>query len=114
MDVAGAPMFAEVWSDLGKYLAGAELIAAHNAAFDRGVMRACCAHAGVAMPAVPWLCAVRLARHAWGVRPTKLPNVARFLGVELDHHDATSDATVCAEAVVSAIREGRDLKVAMM
>jgi len=113
-DVAGEPSFAERWGELRRMLAGAEFIAAHNAAFDRGVMGACCAAAGVRMPGAPWLCTVKLARRAWGVYPTKLPHVARFLGVELDHHDPASDASVCAQAVVRALREGRSLGVALI
>jgi len=113
-DVAGEPSFAERWGELRRMLSGAEFIAAHNAAFDRGVMGACCAAAGVRMPDAPWLCTVKLARRAWGLYPTKLPHVARFLGVDLDHHHAASDASVCAQAVVRALREGRNLEVALI
>jgi DNA polymerase-3 subunit epsilon len=112
--VAKEPTFGELWPELARFLADVEFIAAHNAAFDRSVLRACCAHAGVAMPPAPWLCTVKLGRAAWGVYPTKLPNLARFLGADLNHHDALSDASVCAEAVKRAIREGRDLEAAKM
>jgi len=113
-DVAKEPTFGELWPELARFTAGAEFIAAHYATFDRGVMRACCAQAGIAMPPVPWLCTVKLGRSAWGVYPTKLPNLAAFLGADLRHHDAMSDASVCAQAVARAIREGRDLTAAMM
>jgi DNA polymerase-3 subunit epsilon len=113
-DVAEEPTFGDLWPELGRFMAGAEFIAAHYATFDRGVMQAGCAHAGVAMPSVPWLCTVRLGRAAWGVYPTKLPNLAAFLGAELNHHDALSDASVCAQAVSRAIREGKELRSATM
>ncbi len=44
----------------------------------------------------------------WEVRPTKLPNVAHFLGLELDHHDALSDSRACANIVIAAERDGWD------
>ena len=42
----------------------------------------------------------------WDVRPTKLPNVAHFLGLELDHHNALSDSRACANIVIAAERDG--------
>ena len=81
---------------------GAEHLVAHNAAFDRGVLRACCAAAGLEMPPLPFVCSMQLARQTWGVRPTKLPDVCRFLGIPLKHHDALSDAEAAARIVLAA------------
>ena len=50
---------------------------------------------------------IRLAREAWGVYPTKLPDVCRYLGIPLRHHDAASDAEACARIVIAA--EARDM-----
>ena len=69
-------------------------------------MRACCGAALIPPPEQPYLCTVKLARHTWGIRPTKLPDVCRHLGLPLRHHDALSDAEACANIVLSAIREG--------
>lgn len=52
------------------------------------------------------LCTVRLARRVWSIRPTKLPDVFRRLGLELDHHGALSDAEACARIVLAAYEEG--------
>ena len=40
-------------------------LAAHFAPFDRGVLQACCAAHGVAMPSAEFLCTMRLARREW-------------------------------------------------
>ena len=40
--VAEAPAFADAWSRLTPLLDGAAFLAAHNAGFDRRVLRACC------------------------------------------------------------------------
>lgn len=100
--VANAPTFAELWPELAACLIGAQFIAAHNASFDAGVMRACCDQAGLRPPTQPFVCTVQVARQAWNLRPTKLPDVCRHLGLPLQHHDALSDAEACANIVLAA------------
>jgi len=105
-DVKGEPSFEELWPTLNDYLESADFLAAHNAPFDRSVLRACCESSGLAIPRQPFVCTVELARSRWGIYPTKLPNVCSELGIRLSHHDAASDANACAEIVVAAQREG--------
>jgi len=109
-DVASAPAFSLVWRELRPLLDGAEVIAAHNAPFDRSVLAASCAMGGIAPPSIPFLCTMKLARDRWGVFPTKLPDVCRHLGLRLKHHDAASDAEACARIVLAA-RKGRSAAV---
>jgi DNA polymerase III subunit epsilon len=106
-DVEREPEFAELWPEIQEFIRGADFLAAHNAGFDRGVMQACCERARIEPPQLPYLCTVRLAREAWNVRPTKLPDVCRYLVIPLRHHDAASDAEACARIVIAAIEEGR-------
>ncbi|MBI4700191.1 MAG: 3'-5' exonuclease [Deltaproteobacteria bacterium] len=101
-DVEHAPTFGELWPEIAAFIDGAAFLAAHHAPFDRGVLTACCACAGVTAPSVPFRCTVKIARRVWGIFPTKLPNVCRRLGIELDHHDALSDADACARIVLAA------------
>jgi DNA polymerase-3 subunit epsilon len=49
---------------------------------------------------------MRLARQAWNVRPTTLPDVCRHLGIRLRHHDPLSDAEACAKIVLAARADG--------
>lgn len=105
-DVAEAPCFAELWPGLRPLFAGADFIAAHNAPFDRGVLRACCRAAATRPPRLPFLCTVRLARRAWRLPRNRLPDVCRHLGILLDHHQAMADAEACAAIVVAAARQG--------
>ncbi|MCP9931956.1 3'-5' exonuclease [Cyanobium sp. AMD-g] len=104
--VAQEPPFAQLWPQLAACLEGAQFIAAHNASFDAGVMRACCEQAGLQPPSQPFVCTVQLARQAWNLRPTKLPDVCRHLGLPLQHHNALSDAEACANIVLAAGRDG--------
>jgi DNA polymerase-3 subunit epsilon len=106
-DVADAPAFADVWRDCAGLLDGARFLVAHNASFDRGVIEACCARAGIAPPAVPFACTVRWARRTFGLRRANLPAVCEHLGIPLHHHDAGSDAEACARIMIAVRREWR-------
>jgi DNA polymerase-3 subunit epsilon len=105
-DVAGAPDFKEVWQDVKHLFSGIDFISAHNAGFDRGVLYACCETYGLSKPATPFLCTVTLARQMWQLRPTKLPDVCRYLAIPLNHHRADSDSRACAEIVLAALADG--------
>jgi len=108
-DVSSMPNFKGHWPDIMKMLAEVSYLAAHNAAFDRSVMAACCRQAGVKELKHPYLCTVKLARKVWSLRPAKLPDVCRHLRIPLNHHDPTSDALACANIVLAAIQHGTDM-----
>jgi DNA polymerase-3 subunit epsilon len=103
-DVADQPSFCDVWPEVSPLLEGARHLVAHNAAFDRGVLRSCCAASGIEMPPVPFLCSLNVARRTWGLRPANLPAVCRFLQIPLNHHDALSDAEAAARIIIAARR----------
>lgn len=105
-DVKDAPTFDAVWADIVGDLAEVEFLAAHNAPFDKAVLGACCARYRLVVPALPFVCTVRLARQQWEIRPTKLPDVCRHLGIRLRHHQADSDAEACARIVIAAEQGG--------
>lgn len=102
--VADQPTFGEVWPRLAPLLEGASYLVAHNASFDRGVLQACCQAARLPTPSLPFRCTMALARQAWGVRPTKLPDVCAFLNLPLDHHDPRSDAEACAGIMLRVLQ----------
>jgi DNA polymerase-3 subunit epsilon len=101
-DVADAPTFGELWPELEPLFAGVAFLAAHNAPFDRSVLRASCERYGIAAPEIPFLCTVRIARSVWNLRPTTLRHVADHLRLPLVHHDPRSDAEACARIVLRA------------
>lgn len=105
-DVRHAPSFGELWPTLSCLLAGAEFLVAHNAGFDRGVLRACCHRYGLEPPPLAFQCTVQLARRQWAIYPTRLPDVCRHLRIPLRHHEAGSDAEACARITLAAQREG--------
>ena len=106
VDVCDAPTFNTVWKDLGKHLRGTKFFAAHNAPFDQSVLRACCKYYDLPVPRTQFICTVGLARQWWSIHPTKLPDVCRQLRINLQHHNAASDAEACARIVMAAQKEG--------
>lgn len=104
-DVKDSPTFREFWIEHAEFLEGVDFLAAHNARFDSSVLASCCTMAGLPVPRLPFVCTVDLARQQWNLRPTKLPDVCRFLGLDLHHHHAQSDAEACARIVMAAVRE---------
>lgn len=100
--VAREPTFADLWPRLEVELRGVDFVAAHNAPFDRSVLRACCEQARIPIPDIRFECSMRMARAAWDLYPTKLPDVCRRLGIALRHHDALSDAEACARIMLLA------------
>ena len=106
--VKSAPRFAEVWQDIQGIFDGALFIAAHNAGFDRGVLRACLEAAELPPPRLPFVCTMHMARRVLGMYPTGLAVVAQRLKVPLNHHDALSDANACAHIVIAASKLRED------
>lgn len=100
--VRNAPTFRQLWPILNQWLRGVQFLAAHNAAFDRGVLEACCRTNGLAVPDIPFQCTFRIARRILGIRPARLECVCDALGIPLNHHQAGSDAEACARIILAA------------
>ncbi|MCM2266340.1 MAG: 3'-5' exonuclease [Elusimicrobiales bacterium] len=100
-DVENEPPFREVWPGLADFFEGIDFIAAHNAPFDRGVLYACCAAAGLPAPAQPFVCTVQLSRKELGLKPATLAHVCQRLSIPLKHHNALSDAEACARIMIT-------------
>ena len=105
-DVKDKPDFKGLWPKLKPLFKGLDFIAAHNASFDRSVLYTCCGEAFVKPPGAEFLCTMKLARRLWDLRPTKLPDVCRHLGITLQHHDPASDALACAKIVLETLDKG--------
>ena len=105
-DVKDAPLFDEVWKELSPLLDGADFIAAHNAQFDREELYKCCDKYKIKPPAQKFVCTVNIARVCWKLDPATLPDVCGHLGIELNHHQALSDALACAQIVINAMKDG--------
>lgn len=100
-DVDQAPTMEQVWSELCEIFDG-QILVAHNARFDIGVLVASLSAFDVACPALQFTCTRMLARAAWPGRPGYgLKPLGDWLGVEFQHHDALEDARCCAHIALS-------------
>ena len=92
--------FAELWPLVRPYMEN-RIIAAHNAAFDMSVLTGTLSYYGLAVPSFQVIDTLDVARRTWPhLSNHKLSTVARFLAVDLRHHDAASDARACAEILL--------------
>lgn len=98
--VDSAPAPDSVLPQLAEMVEGRVMVA-HNAAFDRRVLRQAFERAGLDWPAPPVLCTVSLARRfAPLVRQRGLALVADALGIEVEvSHRALPDAMTCARVL---------------
>ena len=100
--VVGARSFPAVWAEIASLLDGIRFLVAHNAPFDRKVLEACFAQYHIKHDPIRWECSLAMARQAWPKTENhKLNTLAKLLHIELDHHEALSDARACAKVVVA-------------
>lgn len=96
-DVADAPTFDEIWYEAYDLLYG-NLIIAHNANFDAGVLRSTLDHYGIFRPKSKYLCSIQIARKSWkGLPRYGLKALATHHNFSFNHHRAGDDAEVCAK-----------------
>jgi DNA polymerase III epsilon subunit-like protein len=107
-DVADAPAFAEVAAELDALLAGDDVIAvAHHARFDIGILHNEHARIGLALRDVRILDTMTLPKvvgHDLGRGKSLDVLAASFDLVHVRRHDAASDATVTAQALLALLR----------
>lgn len=99
--VCNQPSFAELWPQLQSWWDGVDFFLAHNASFDRSVLRACCESAGLTPPDIDFRCTMKLARDTWNIRPTDLPHVCEFLKIPFTRQNYLSQALACAQVYLT-------------
>ncbi|MCL8251374.1 exonuclease domain-containing protein [Aeromicrobium fastidiosum] len=98
--VAEAPRWRAVLPHIMDFI-GDDVVIAHNASFDIGVIRYACAIDNIEWPNLDFLCTLVLARRAFSLPSYRLPFVTEACGFILEqHHDALADA----RAVVDVVR----------
>ena len=100
-DTKNAQSFEEVWPEMSA-LIGDRLVVAHNTAFDVSVLRKSAIAKGYVPPPFRFVCSYRMARDTWTDRQSNtLNDLSADLGIELDHHDALSDANAAAQIIMA-------------
>lgn len=110
--VADAPRWKDILPAVMDFI-GSDVVVAHNAGFDIGVVRYACAADNIEWPEMRFLCTMVLARHALALPSYQLPYVVESLGATLDHHhNAMADALAVVDVVngLSTLRDATDIE----
>ncbi len=103
--VAKSPDFRSVWQEV-QPLIDDQLVFAHNATFDMGVMRTTLNSYGMEHPRMRYACSVQLARKVWpGLPSYSLGKICAFHGITFKHHDAGADAEATARLLIKATEQ---------
>lgn len=103
--VRDAPTLVDVWPLVWRLIEG-KLVVAHSAKFDVGVLRRSLYANGMAFPEFDYICSCALSKAVWPELVShSLGIIAPLFEIELDHHEAESDARAAAELVLKACRD---------
>lgn len=98
-DTIDAPTFDDIYFEV-KHRLQNQLVVAHNEVFDRSVLKNTMEFYDLNYTQLNlsdrWECTYRIFKQK-GIVPTKLSDCARRFKLQLNHHEALSDARVCAQ-----------------
>lgn len=98
-DTIHAKPFNQVFPEIKKRIQN-RIVVAHNESFDRNVLAKSMAFYGLDYDELNigsrWECTVKIYKSK-GLKPTKLSDCCREMNIDLNHHEALSDARACAK-----------------
>lgn len=99
-DVKDALTFDKLWDKI-KFAFNNTVVFSHNSLFDFSVLKAMLEKYHIEKPIFKFGCTVKIARNLWkeGLPNHRLNTIASYLGVELNHHQALSDASICVDII---------------
>jgi DNA polymerase-3 subunit epsilon len=105
-DVRDAPSFADLWKKEIRPFIKSLPLAAHNASFDMGVLRAVLACYDIPEPKLRFFCSLKAARKAWpDFKSHALAALARQFKIKYNAHNALADARTCGIILLRAYQE---------
>jgi DNA polymerase-3 subunit epsilon len=105
-DVYDAPTFDEVWQEIILAFIGGLPLAAHNASFDMGVLKAALAWYKLSIPPLNYFCTLTLARRTWPeLESHVLSSLEETFGITYNAHNALDDAVTCGDIACLASEE---------
>lgn len=103
-DVDDALTFSEALGHMLSFI-GEDILIAHNAPFDMGVLAKSAKVIDVTLPEFSYTCSLEISRKTYNLESYRLNAVAYAIGHEdFKHHDALADADACARIIVHAAK----------
>lgn len=97
--VAHSPRWKDILPAIMEFI-GTDVVIAHNAGFDIGVIRYACGVDNIQWPEMRFLCTLVMARRALALPSYRLPFVTEAVGYDMgDHHNPLDDARAVTEVV---------------
>ena len=114
-DVENGHTWAEILPLMLEFAEG-DVLVAHNASFDMGVLKAAAEAIEFELPKIHYGCSLLVSRKVYNLESYRLNAVAYAIGhEEFDHHDALADADACARIMIHAAkRQGAEDLVALL
>lgn len=104
-DVENAKRFDELWEEIRPFIE-CNLIVAHNASFDVSVLRNTLDHYGIQCPSFEFICTLKLSQNIFPRTGShKLNVICALMDINLNHHQAASDSSACAEILINVIEK---------
>ena len=105
-DVRNAQEFNEIAPWLSELLQ-ADMVVAHNAAFDMSALRAVLDIYAMPYPDFHYFCTYKAAAHIWpDLYNHKLDTVSSHIGHRFKHHNAKADAEAAGKVLLSMLKSG--------
>lgn len=97
-----AASWADQLTDLTSFISS-DIVVAHNAGFDMGVVKAACLATVQPTPKWRYLCSLQVSRKTYELPSHSLPFAAEAAGFTgFQHHNAVADAEACAAIIIDA------------
>lgn len=104
-DVINEREFDKVWPEIRPYLEN-NLVIAHNASFDFSVLRKTLDLFCIEYPKLNYCCTLVASKLFYSyLKNHKLNTVNKHLGYEFNHHNASEDASACANILINISNE---------
>ncbi len=97
-DTVNAPTFAQIWHQIAPYIENQNVVAHNGFGFDFPVLDNTLLHYGLLIPHYNKFCTYKIYK-------SNLANLCKEFNIQLNHHDALSDARACAELYLKSLKE---------
>jgi DNA polymerase-3 subunit epsilon len=105
-DVKDAPEFTAIAPEFLEHLTNADLVIAHNAAFDISHLRITLDHFGLPQPEFEYVCTCQLAKRVWPqLENHQLSTLTAHIGHEFKHHHAKHDAEAAGRVLLAMMKQ---------